>query len=150
MASSSHLRFDIEDAPRDADIEVLPNGLEAFNESRWPGHQPWRPLAVIARDHERIVAGLAGETYSGWLFIRRLPQARLRGVRRTGHHARAKGDESKDHIRNRRYGERRATGRVQTFAFANPPTTASTGRDAGSSFGFATAHRLIPSNIRAH
>ena len=72
MTSSSLLRFDIEDAPDDADVEVLPNGLEAFNESRWPGHQQWRPLAVFARDGESIVAGLAGETYSGWLFIRYL------------------------------------------------------------------------------
>jgi GNAT superfamily N-acetyltransferase len=72
MASSSRLRFDIEDAPSDADVEVLPNGLEAFNESRWPSHQPWRPLAVFARDGEGIIAGLAGETYSGWLFIRYL------------------------------------------------------------------------------
>jgi GNAT superfamily N-acetyltransferase len=72
MASSSRLRFDIEDAPSDADVEVLPNGLEAFNESQWPGHQPWRPLAVFARDGKSVVAGLAGETYSGWLFIRYL------------------------------------------------------------------------------
>jgi GNAT superfamily N-acetyltransferase len=66
----SRLRFDIEDAPSDADVKVLPDGLEAFTESRWPGHQPWRPLAVFARDGESIVAGLAGDTYSGWLFIR--------------------------------------------------------------------------------
>jgi GNAT superfamily N-acetyltransferase len=72
MASSPPLRFDIEDAPSDADVEVLPNGLEAFNERQWPSHQPWRPLAVFARDGESIVAGLAGETYSGWLFIRYL------------------------------------------------------------------------------
>ena len=69
---ASPLRFDIEDAPVDADVEVLPNGLEAFNESRWPGHQQWRPLAVFARDGASIVAGLAGETYCGWLFIRYL------------------------------------------------------------------------------
>jgi len=68
----SGLRLDIEDAPADADVEVLPNGLEAFNESRWPKHQPWKPLAVFVRDSETIVAGLAGETYSGWLFIRYL------------------------------------------------------------------------------
>jgi hypothetical protein len=61
MTSSSRLRFDIEDAPSEADVEVLPNGLEAFNESRWPGHQQWQPLAVFARDGESIVAGLAGE-----------------------------------------------------------------------------------------
>ena len=72
MASSSRLRFDIEDAPSEADVEVLPNALEAFNESRWPGHRRWRPLAVFARDGESVVAGLAGETYSGWLFIRYL------------------------------------------------------------------------------
>src|ERR1700733_9515526 len=72
MTSSSRLRFDIEDAPSDAGVEVLPNGLEAFNESRWPGHQQWRPLAVFARDGGGIAAGLAGETYSGWLFIRYL------------------------------------------------------------------------------
>jgi GNAT superfamily N-acetyltransferase len=72
MTASSLVRFDIEDAPSDADVEVLPNGLEAFNESKWPGHQQWRPLAVFARDGESIVAGLAGETYSGWLFIRYL------------------------------------------------------------------------------
>ena len=72
MSSSSPLRFDIEDAPSDADVEVLPNRLEAFNESRWPGHQPWRPLAVFARDRERVVAGLGGETYCGWLFSRYL------------------------------------------------------------------------------
>jgi GNAT superfamily N-acetyltransferase len=72
MTSSSHLWIDIEDAPTDADVAVLPNALEAFNESRWPGHQPWRPLAVFARDGESIVAGLSGETYSGWLFIRYL------------------------------------------------------------------------------
>ena len=72
MNPSSRLRLDIEDAPSDADVEVLPNGLEAFNESRWPDHQPWRPLAVFARDGESVVAGLAGETYSGWLFIRYL------------------------------------------------------------------------------
>jgi GNAT superfamily N-acetyltransferase len=66
------LRLDIDDKPTDADVEVLPNGLEAFNESRWPGHQKWRPLAVFARDRETIVAGLAGETYAGWLFIRYL------------------------------------------------------------------------------
>jgi GNAT superfamily N-acetyltransferase len=80
--TSSSIRFDIEDAPSDADVKVLPNGLEAFNESRWPGHQQWRPLAVFAREGERIVAGLAGETYSGWLFIRYLWVTE--GLRREG------------------------------------------------------------------
>ena len=72
MNLPSGLRLEIEDEPKEADVEVLPNGLEAFNESRWPGHQPWKPLGVFVRDGERIVAGLAGETYSGWLFIKYL------------------------------------------------------------------------------
>jgi hypothetical protein len=67
MTLSSQLRFDIEDAPSDADVEILPNGLEEFNERRWPGHQPWKALAVFARDGQRIVAGLSGGTYCGWL-----------------------------------------------------------------------------------
>jgi GNAT superfamily N-acetyltransferase len=72
MNLPSGLRLDVDDQPADADVEVLPNGLEAFNESRWPGHQKWRPLAVFARRRRTVVAGLAGETYSGWLFIRYL------------------------------------------------------------------------------
>jgi GNAT superfamily N-acetyltransferase len=66
------LRLDVEDEPKDEDMEVLPNGLEAFNERRWPGHQRWKPIGVFVRDRESIVAGLAGDTYSGWLFIRYL------------------------------------------------------------------------------
>ena len=72
MDLSSGLRLDIEDEPIEKDVEVLPNGLEDFNESSWPGHQKWRPLAVFARERESVVAGLAGETYAGWLFIRYL------------------------------------------------------------------------------
>jgi hypothetical protein len=83
------LRLDIEDRPAAADVEVLPNGLEAFNESRWPGHQQWKPLAVFAREGEAIVAGLAGEAYSGWLFIKYLWG--LRGAEGQGDRTRADG-----------------------------------------------------------
>jgi GNAT superfamily N-acetyltransferase len=69
---SSGLRLDIEDDPSDADVGVLPHRLEDFNESQWPGHQPWKPLGVFVRDRESVVAGLVGETYCGWLFIRYL------------------------------------------------------------------------------
>ncbi len=82
MTLPSGLRLDIEDEPANEDVEVLPDGLEAFNESRWPRHQPWKPLAVFVRDRERIVAGLAGETYSGWLFIKYLWVSE--GLRRSG------------------------------------------------------------------
>src|SRR6266404_6078327 len=43
-----------------------------FNERRWPNHPPWLPLAVFVRNQGRVVAGLVGETYCGWLFIRYL------------------------------------------------------------------------------
>jgi GNAT superfamily N-acetyltransferase len=65
-------RLAVEDDPGEADVEVLPHGLEAFNESRWPRHPPWRPLGIFVRDEKAVVAGLAGETYCGWLFIRYL------------------------------------------------------------------------------
>ena len=65
-------RLTVEDAPADADVDVLPHGLEAYNEGRWPQHPPWRPLAIFLREEARTVAGLAGETYCGWLFVKYL------------------------------------------------------------------------------
>jgi GNAT superfamily N-acetyltransferase len=65
-------RLTVEDAPAEADTDVLAFGLEAYNEGRWPQHLPWRPLAIFLREEARIVAGLAGETYCGWLFVRYL------------------------------------------------------------------------------
>src|SRR5215212_618068 len=62
----------VEDRPAEADVDVLPNGLEAFNEAEWPGHQPLQTLAVFLRRGGRVAGGLAGETYAGWLFIRYL------------------------------------------------------------------------------
>jgi GNAT superfamily N-acetyltransferase len=78
-------RLTVEDEPAKADVEVLPNGLEAFNEGRWPQHPRWIPLAAFVRSEGAIVAGLAGETYCGWLFIRYLwvsEDLRGRGVGR--------------------------------------------------------------------
>ena len=59
-------RLTVEDTPAETDVEVLPHSLEAYNESQWPQHPPWRPLAIFIRDDAQIVAGLAGETYCGW------------------------------------------------------------------------------------
>jgi GNAT superfamily N-acetyltransferase len=78
-------RLTVEDAPAEADVDVLAYGLEAYNESRWPQHPPWRPFAIFLRDEARIVAGLAGETYCGWLFVKYLwvsDGLRRRGVGR--------------------------------------------------------------------
>jgi GNAT superfamily N-acetyltransferase len=65
-------RLTVEDAPDEADVEVLPYALEAYNEGRWPQHPPWQPLAIFLREEGRIAAGLAGETYCGWLFVKYL------------------------------------------------------------------------------
>ena len=62
----------VEDEPAEADVEVLPYALETFNDERWPRHPRWLPLGVFVRDAGAIVAGLAGETYCGWLFVRYL------------------------------------------------------------------------------
>ena len=78
-------RLTVEDEPAEADVEVLPHALEAYNESQWPQHPPWRPLAIFLRKEGRIAAGLAGETYCGWLFVRYLwvsDELRGRGVGR--------------------------------------------------------------------
>ena len=65
-------RLTVEDAPADTDVDVLAYGLEAYNEDRWPQHPPWQPLTIFLRDEAQIVAGLAGETYCGWLFVKYL------------------------------------------------------------------------------
>ena len=78
-------RLTVEDAPDEADVEVLPYALEAYNEGRWPQHPPWQSLAIFLRDEAQIVAGLAGETYCGWLFVKYLwvsEGLRARGVGR--------------------------------------------------------------------
>ena len=78
-------RLAVEDDPAEVDVEVLPNGLEAFNERQWPDHPSWLPLGVFVRREKEVAAGLAGETYCGWLFIRYLwvsESLRGRGVGR--------------------------------------------------------------------
>jgi GNAT superfamily N-acetyltransferase len=73
-------RLTVEDAPAEADVDVLAYGLEAYNEGRWPQHPPWQPLAIFLRDEAQIVAGLSGQTYCGWLFVEHLwVSDRLRG-----------------------------------------------------------------------
>ena len=69
---TSTLPLTVEDRPEEAALEFLPHALEGYNESRWPHHQPWQPLGVFVRDAGAIVAGLTGETYGGWLFVKYL------------------------------------------------------------------------------
>lgn len=63
------ITLSIEDKPGTEDAEALGWGLEAFNEAAWPGHPPWKELALLLRQDGRVVGGLFGQTYAGWLFI---------------------------------------------------------------------------------
>src|ERR1700739_4913666 len=65
-------RLTVGDETAEAGVEARQYALEVYNEGRWPQHPPWRPLAIFLRDEGRIVAGLAGETYCGWLFVKYL------------------------------------------------------------------------------
>jgi GNAT superfamily N-acetyltransferase len=78
-------RLTLEDAPAETDIDVLPHALEEYNDSQWPEHPAWRPLAVFVRGEGQIVAGLSGDTYCGWLFVKYLwvsEELRGRGIGR--------------------------------------------------------------------
>jgi GNAT superfamily N-acetyltransferase len=78
-------RLTIEDEPGEPDVEFLPYRLEEFNEEQWPRHQPWHPLGIFLRGNGEIVAGLVGQTYCGWLFVKYLwvsDSLRGRGVGR--------------------------------------------------------------------
>ena len=72
MGLPAGLTLSIEDKPAEADVEALPDGLEAYNEGHWPGHQPWETLGLFIRRGGTVVGGLAGESYAGWFFIRYL------------------------------------------------------------------------------
>ena len=136
MTSASDLRFAIEDAPSHTDVEVLPNALEAFNESRWPGHQPWRPLAVFARDRESIVAGLGGETYCGWLFIRYLwvsDALRGKGI----------GRELMSSAESRALERRCHSAWVDTFSFQAPGFYRKLGYKPFGELDYPPGHRRI-------
>ena len=60
----------IEAKPAAADAEALAWSLEAYNEAAWPGHQTWQELGLFLRDAQgRILGGLTGATYAGWLSV---------------------------------------------------------------------------------
>jgi ribosomal protein S18 acetylase RimI-like enzyme len=136
MEFPSGLRLDIEDTPKDEDVEVLPHGLEAFNEARWPGHAQWKPLAVFVRGPKAIVAGLAGETYCDWLFIRYLWVSD--GLRGQGIGRKLMGE-----------GEARAVERgchsayVDTFSFQAPGFYRKLGYEIFGEVDWSPEHRRI-------
>lgn len=69
MAIPPSLRLTFDDTPAPEDVAVLVQGLVAFNERNWPDIQPSQLLRIFLRDGGKVVAGLAGHCYGGWLFI---------------------------------------------------------------------------------
>ncbi len=60
--------FDITDAPSDADLAAISQGLTAFNAADIGASQR-RSLAVLIRDGEgKTIGGISGYTGWGWLF----------------------------------------------------------------------------------
>jgi GNAT superfamily N-acetyltransferase len=62
----------IEDNPSPSDIDFLEDQINAFNIAS-TGINDWRALAIFARDDAgRIVAGLTGGTWAGYLEVKAL------------------------------------------------------------------------------
>ncbi|HXC29928.1 MAG TPA: GNAT family N-acetyltransferase [Stellaceae bacterium] len=70
------------DAPDDADIKIIQDGLKAYNTEK-AGYDDYKPLAVFVTDPAtgKVVGGLYGGSYIGQLRIERffLPEDRRRG-----------------------------------------------------------------------
>ena len=59
-------------APDPADVDVVRQGLDAYDASQG-AVVDWTPLALFARNEDgRIIAGLTGSTYWGYLYVGRL------------------------------------------------------------------------------
>lgn len=62
----------LEERPADEEVRAVVQGLVAFN-GRQAEPEDWRPLVLLARDHEGTLrGGLLGGTHWGWLFVSHL------------------------------------------------------------------------------
>jgi GNAT superfamily N-acetyltransferase len=63
------LTMKIEDSPDKEDVQAIYHGLDSYNMLHAQA-MDYRPLVVFLRDEAgKIVGGLAGETYWGWLHV---------------------------------------------------------------------------------
>jgi len=71
----------VSEAPGDADIKIIQDGLKAYNTEK-AGYDDYKPLAVFVTDPAtgKVVGGLYGGSYMGQLRIERffLPEDRRR------------------------------------------------------------------------
>lgn len=72
QTSLNEFTITMTDSPDPADVEVVKQGLDSYDASQG-AVVDWVPLALFARDAEgRIIAGLTGSTYWGYLYVGRL------------------------------------------------------------------------------
>jgi len=65
-------RITLTASPDPADVEIVRNGLDTYDASQG-AVVDWVPLALFARTpDDRIIAGLTGSTYWGYLYVGRL------------------------------------------------------------------------------
>lgn len=80
---TNHIELTIEDAPERDELDSYHHILKALNRFK-PGEPGYRKLYILARDKDkRVVGGLNGEMYLGWLFIENLaldPRAQDQGL----------------------------------------------------------------------
>lgn len=65
-------KITVTDAPDDADIKVIQDGLKAYNTEK-AGYDDYKPLAVFVTDPKtgKVVGGLYGGSYMGQLRVER-------------------------------------------------------------------------------
>ena len=60
--------MEVTDSPSAEDLAAIQTGLTSFNEAD-VGPADRKPLAVIIRDGDRVIAGISGYTAWGWLYV---------------------------------------------------------------------------------
>lgn len=60
--------MEVTDNPSADDLAAIQFGLTSFNESD-VGPADRKPLAVIVRDNDKVIAGISGYTAWGWLYV---------------------------------------------------------------------------------
>jgi predicted N-acetyltransferase YhbS len=66
------IQISVEDSPEREDLETFSNMLRALNRLK-AGEPGYRKVLILARDNnKRVVGGLNGEMYLGWLYIENL------------------------------------------------------------------------------
>ncbi len=65
----AELSIELEVTPNRDDVHAIYEGLSSFNRQNAPD-EVYQPVVIVVRDEAgKIVGGLAGETYWGWLHV---------------------------------------------------------------------------------